>query len=1576
MSLINLNPKEQFPPQIIAGGFGSRSIIPPSGGYGPAWRSFEHYYPIIPEGLSSAKWTLEARGVTQQTFLGGSIRSFSMNGGFGDNSSNLTVELVNDEYNKSDGTAYGLGVDEYHGGKKDFVLPPIPGTPVFFKFGESAATVDEAYRKIFDLYSGYNTAGTFNVPYVVNPTDSFIPRYGPNKASPNSGSNIFTSLETGAPYDLTTYRNIATRALWKGINHVTFGGILQSFLQNRGPAGNPLYSVQVVDPREILSNVSIILNNYAGSTFGEKNVFNVYGFLEFNVPKDVENSLNMFGFKNILTKTVHPTFGYIDYSGSSFPKTINRSSTLGSYELTVPLDSYVRLSTTLFGPRTDIQSFPITGTGFSRRSAQGIPWYRVYQAMNALMEVNFDLPLVYKNANFSGMINFRGHNYVIDFSGLPKLPDMYFIDFDQINLLDLCLEICDVTNRELFVSLLPVINHPAIGRLFGLNYYNRNNKDKFISGIIRIDTIDRSVAPKYGAIKTYIDNLAKNGITVENQDVGYELSNVTTNKFITGAQEVEHYFFSGNHDRDYVAARRHSSQTVSQYQWLLEEQSRQQILPFYGFLGNNAVTIPKGWGAYQQILLDTTGLDANGVGSYYVATEMELRFASISYQAWSEFLMGYNDLYMEPIDGDSVIGNVLTGAPNLGGLPPVQVEKNYAVTVPRSVFDTYAIQPFTDGLPTSACNPPYGYPLYYKRATKIGIPAGGFTKVAGRLTAMLTAATKGASADNWVDVKDSVLAELDSLQYDESMSPTERSYYNRIRAALSVPNPQIEVLNDVAEGIHRIQAILPRLAKKGIENSMKVYNFIKKIADENLGKKFLVKIPQKVNPNWYSKIIMDQSGYYHRGPFGFKPIAISNDIGSQYDSAFWSMVRSQYNSSFSFIKAFLSDESYGGPGPTGCVGALRCNFNPISDKYEFNYNPTNLGGFFAFDLYSNVLSADNISRIPLTYRSTGVNQRLIPQDLSNFITREGRIAPYVRFDNSQDLALHLLNSEDYTQQVIPQHELHLAMMPDLAQAMENTYDDTMSFTSANANRPDTVNDTTKACAFVKCSVDENLYMAPKIIKRPINVYGEPYATNKVSKPSKIYIQCSGWANGIPGSNLVPGTGIYVDSYRYIDLHIKPNQDILNTAERFDYVRYLDNIMGSYIVDTNINNLDTNSVYALITLPNKIVPTKISRYREATNFNDQHWDIHHYLTMDVVKGLPEFAYPGHMRSPGRTKFLDICKVFGSQAQSTAWLAANAAKRALKYAAPNVMQYTVPSPVYPDLVALPLISNDRCYGPWISTYFDVQGAGFKDIGGKVEFIKDENLAPWNYGGYDLMNEAGSLQASFANNLLLFSERGGFTFPGLPSTSLAQALIEGGPLVTNISVDVSEAGIKTTYKMDLYTSSFGKLQKQKQELISKISRERQKLREERNALIRKGLSKAQTSFGIGNINQSANIGDLNNVKNISPTHIVASLSTFSSDGVSSLPGGNFGAADEENQGSPVEINDHINDAAMQTMSDVNHITNQFDNIYDRESAMSDAGASKLSDIYIPYSEAPFHPSLPNIAYRDQKARNNLFE
>ena len=177
-------------------------------------------------------------------------------------------------------------------------------------------------------------------------------------------------------------------------------------------------------------------------------------------------------------------------------------------------------------------------------------------------------------------------------------------------------------------------------------------------------------------------------------------------------------------------------------------------------------------------------------------------------------------------------------------------------------------------------------------------------------------------------------------------------------------------------------------------------------------------------------------------------------------------------------------------------------------------------------------------------------------------------------------------------------------------------------------------------------------------------------------------------------------------------------------------------------------------------------------------------------------------------------------------------------------------TQPSPVYPDLVAMPLLSNERCYGPWMSASIIDSNASvrYSNIGGKVEFVKDENLAPWNFAGYQLMNEAGSLQAQFSNSLLLFGEKGSFSMPEAPTgLSIAAALKTGGPLVTSINVSVGDSSIRTSVNMDLYTSRFGKLQKQKEELIGKISRERQKIIDQNNSMVRQGIGKSFSNVNL---------------------------------------------------------------------------------------------------------------------------------
>lgn len=1461
------------------------TVIPDSGYYDQNWKSNTPY--VFPHGLSSS--SEEVLRVPQQTFLGASIRNFTMNGGFGDTSSTLSVDLIVDEYNHSDGTEQGLGDDVYHSGNGDGFVPPMAGSPVFFKFGPTRATIEEAYRVTFDRL------------YKKETMSAFAPEC-------------------------------------KGSGHVVFGGILQSYVQNRGPGGNPLYTVQVVDPREILSNVTLILNNYAGSSYNSQNIFNIYGFLEHNMSPTLSGTLaGAFGTPNFLTKEINTSNGLIYYSGS--------------VGLNYPLDCFVSTSP-LFN--TVYKSFPITGTGFSRRGPNGIPYYRVAQAVNSLLSTQYNLPIEYQLRGFGKSINFRGYNYIVDFSGLPTLNPLYFLDFDQINLLDLALEICDVASHDLFVSLLPVISHPACAYL---HTYNQSAPPSgMIHGIIKLDSIDRSHKPAYGSIKKYIESLSGVGIYVENEDIGFELSNTVTDKFVVGAQEVEMHFFSSNSDRDVANARlRDSSNNVNQ--WFLEKQLEQQIIPYYGLLGNKAVSIPKGWGSYQQILLDAAGLNAKGVGAYYVATEMELRCASISYECWKNFLKQYNDIYLESLEEDDAfqVGG-LSQTINLANIPPNPISNSYGVTVPRSVFHSYAITPFSGEFLTSPCNPPYGYPLYYKRMTNIGIPEAGLTRMAQRITNCIdgAAALMSSDASSYKQLLNNQLQELSYIKEEYgTLTQAENAYYNAVSGFLNTDKPNIKLLTELSYSLHQINAVLPRLAKKGTENALKVYSFVKKVADENLGKKFLVKLPNKVNFRYTPDVVIS-AGNYTSGPFGFRPRNI-NDLNPTSPSVFMTSHQALYHPRTSAVDKLMKQFLGTGLPLSPYAGALKSNYNPISNQYECNYFPTNLGGFCSFDLLANIYQTyDSFTTLP-----SGVTSALVPTDLTNFLNDDGRITPYVRFDHSQDLSFKDFNGDDFTQQL----DNGTYKIPDLCELLDNTGDgEWHDFANSNANRPDYNANLPKTVAFVKCTVDEKLYLTPKIFESGLKVYGKCENNNyklKTSKPRKIFVPCS----GVSGTSFVPGTGVYVDSFRYTEYDFYPTTESTGPVNRYIYNMKPSILLNTYTVDTDL--LDTNNVYALITLPNKVTATKDARYRDGLNQKFNTYDIKHYLTVDVVKNLPEFNLPPYANKPKAQNikgYTPDCKFFTAETASVAWLASRQAQDAMRFGLHNQMQLVAPSPVYPDLVAIPLISSERSYGPWISSQLDGSTIGgeaksYINVGGKVEFIKDENLSPWNYGGYDLMHKAGVSQAQFANSLLLFSERGGFTFPSIPRDSLCTTLMSGGPLITSITMDVSDAGFKTTYKMDTYTPSFGKIHKQKQDMISKISRERQRLRDERNTMIRQGLSKTQSNNFVIPDSQTINQYDSKN-------HIVASVFPIKSYAYSAPMGGR------------VDSVDHYYAASMQSESDIANTYNNFDSDLERNNMYYNTASAGLDDIYMPISNEPFHPNMPNIQYADFEATYRLYE
>lgn len=128
---------------------------------------------------------------------------------------------------------------------------------------------------------------------------------------------------------------------------------------------------------------------------------------------------------------------------------------------------------------------------------------------------------------------------------------------------------------------------------------------------------------------------------------------------------------------------------------------------------------------------------------------------------------------------------------------------------------------------------------------------------------------------------------------------------------------------------------------------------------------------------------------------------------------------------------------------------------------------------------------------------------------------------------------------------------------------------------------------------------------------------------------------------------------------------------------------------------------------------------------------------------------------------------------------------------------------------DAIAVPMRSNTSVYGP-----YRILGAQ-----GKTHFIKDDQLAPWTYGAYDVMDDAALAQIQgFATNLQVI-DTGTVTVPGLPERNLGDMLVDEGSEITGIDLSYGVEGIQTTYKLQNYSPRKGIFTKDKVNYLQKV-------------------------------------------------------------------------------------------------------------------------------------------------------------
>lgn len=309
-----------------------------------------------------------------------------------------------------------------------------------------------------------------------------------------------------------------------------FTGLLQRQVTKKSTAGFT-YQVDLVSPNDLLTGTQVILNSYANPISGIANVFNVYGYYE---------TTRGFNGAQANAAGMYWNAQAVSLSGNPF----------GSGTLTLVSGNYYGIK-----PGIEyIQSNPgIWGSG----------------------------------------ILYKGYNYTVNFSGLPKTAPSYYRIGGQnsiVTISDCIGQLCNDAGVDWIVTMQ--------------------------SGTTTIDfkTLSRTNALPLSAMQSFI--ASKSGLVVSSE-IGVENVNENTNLFIIG----------GN-------------------QQVLMEQSvatdSTSILPFFGLDLNGFPSI--GTGDEDTYTVTVTAIPISDIiGSYNYTIDMkEMRFALASEDLWAAYLFVKN----------------------------------------------------------------------------------------------------------------------------------------------------------------------------------------------------------------------------------------------------------------------------------------------------------------------------------------------------------------------------------------------------------------------------------------------------------------------------------------------------------------------------------------------------------------------------------------------------------------------------------------------------------------------------------------------------------------------------------------------------------------------------------------------------------------------------------------------------------------------------------------------------------------------------------------------------------------------
>lgn len=506
----------------------------------------------------------ENNKIAQTLFLGASVSSFTTNAGWGGQPSQLTVNLIEDEF------SYDCNPD---------TSAPYDGKPGFFydQYAPNSSTFGSSYsRSNFGLnhfhtcvgdacYINKSTGAQANVMtpvdlkilpgkvyYKLDPALGLVsdywtkpdPGFFGNRTRINTDGIISQVPEDSHPnhkYDI-----IDTPVYFK-MGSFTFGGFVQSWSRGVGNAGRN-YTVIINSPQALLNSCYVIIDKFAGSLFSKStyassdpldifgspknylgkdgisytntdiyrgampNVFNVYGFLEsfgidnFGVAKVNENGIS-------INKVLESLQFLTSLQKDSQYKLDSIIQPVGNHCIKRAFSSFGRIISKCMqrenGTTADIYN-PIN-TAFNSFGVINP------MSLNHMLNATSEPPRCQFVLDISELL------YSDVVAGIKRLPDDIRIQGPIITIGELINQIAEKTGQDIFVEMVPTIH---AGQLYH---------------IIKVRTISRLKQPATNVIENTIKGLECAGYNISSYTLGKEKNETSSRAMLIGGQQQRLY---------------------------------------------------------------------------------------------------------------------------------------------------------------------------------------------------------------------------------------------------------------------------------------------------------------------------------------------------------------------------------------------------------------------------------------------------------------------------------------------------------------------------------------------------------------------------------------------------------------------------------------------------------------------------------------------------------------------------------------------------------------------------------------------------------------------------------------------------------------------------------------------------------------------------------------------------------------------------------------------------------------------------------------------------------------------------